>query len=441
VRALVAGFWGMASAPDCTADSVVRLAREATAQASVNRWPTGPLVELDHYPPADTGSWTTPLVRDPFQVSVEEKMDFLQDCVGAAEQLGLQDVTLTTQLTFRRQEKVFASTTNAYVTQTLSWVGPSDIAVTLTNPTTQAQQQLVAPVVPLQSGGYEQVASLRPHDQLAGWVEEVRGQRWTMPIPIGKFPLVLDAYTTAALVRSTFGYATELDRVRGDEVNAGGTSYLTEASLGQSIAHPMVTVTGSRSEPHGPAMTGWDDEGVAPHPFPLVRDGTLVDFATSRADAPQLSTWYAQHQQPVRSHGCAVADTAADLPVVMPPDLTLHPGTADTSFEQLIATIRQGFAVVRGECDLDRAQWSGQGSGTMYEIRNGTLGRYLGPSAAFRFRSTELWHNVLALGGPSSARLRGFRSTKGQPEQTASHGVWAVPMAVNNMVVFDALRI
>ena len=440
VRALVAGGWGFATAPDCTEDSVVRLARQATAQAAIPRWPTETPIQLDDHPPTQTGTWTTPMVRDPFQVSVDEKVDWLQNCLGAPERVGLHDVSLSTQLVFRRQEKVFASTTGAYVTQTLVWVGPSDLSVQVTDPATQAQQAVTIPLVPLQSGGYEWLATVQLDDRVEGWVDEAWRQARKIPVPIGRVPLVLDAYTTAALVRSTVGYATEWDRVRGDDVNAAGTSYLSAATLGQAVAAPTVTVTGSRSQPRGPALVGWDDDGVASSSFPLVDRGVLVDFATSRADATQLRTWYTSRRQAVRSHGCAVADTAADRPLVMPPDLTLTPGTGTAGFADLVAGVGTGVAVVRGECDLDREQRAGQGTGTMYEIRNGRLGRVLNPGATFLFRSAEVWHHLLSVGGAASTVLRGFRSSKGEPEQTASHGVWAVPIALRDIVLIDADR-
>lgn len=440
VRALVGGGWGFATAPDCTEDSVVRLARQATAQAAIPRWPTGTPIQLDDHPPTQTGTWTTSVARDPFLVSVDEKVDWLQNCLGASERLGMHDVSLSAQLVFRRQEKVFASMTGAYVTQTLFWVGPLDLDVEVTDPATQAKQSVTVPIVPLQSGGYEVLSAVQPDDHLDGWVDEVWRQTRKMPVPIGQVALVLDAHTTAALVRSTVGYATEWDRVRGDDVNATGTSYLSAATLGQSVAASSVTVTGSRSHPHGPAQAGWDDEGVASESFPLIDRGVLVDFATSRADATQLRPWYTSRQQVVRSHGCAVADTAADRPLVMPPDLMMTPGTGTAGFADLVAGVGRGVAVVRGECDLDREQRAGQGMGTMYEIRNGRLGRMLNPGATFLFRSADIWHHLLSLGGTESTMLRGFRSSKGEPEQTASHGVWAVPIALRDVVLIDVGR-
>ena len=439
VRVWGSGGWGLATSPECSADSVVRLAREAAEQAATPHWPTGAELALDAAPPVATGSWRTPLIRDPFDVSVDEKTDWLRDLHAAPERIGLSDVTLSAQLPCRRQEKVFAATTGAYLTQTLSWIGPVELTVTVTDPVTQAESEITTLVAPLQTGGYELVEGFRPDAQLEGWVAEALRTRRSIPVPLGRCPIVVDTCTAAALVRSTIGYATELDRVRGDDVNASGTSFLTPTVLGQSIASPIVTITGSRERPHGPAATGWDDEGVAAQTFPLVDRGVLVDFATSRAEAPALAAWYTARQWPVRSRGCAVANSAADLPLVRPPDLVMAPGAGNVHFEDLVAQVGHGVAVMRGDCALDKEQRAGQGAGTMFEIRRGQIGRYLGPTAAFLFRSTELWRNVMALGGATSTELHGFVSSKGQPEQTASHGVWAVPMVVQDVTVIDAL--
>jgi TldD protein len=440
VRALAGGAWGMASAPDCTPEMVGQLAREAAAEASVNTWSTAAPIVLDDHPPTETGRWSTPLVRDPFQVSVEEKIDFLHACLSATELMGMSDISLETKLTFRRQEKIFASTSGAYVTQTLSWVGPCDLGVTFLDPATWARASVTAPTVPLQSGGYELLAALRPLDRLPALVDELHRQQLTAPVQVGRYEVVFDAHTTAALVAAMIGQATEMDRVRGDELSSGRSSFLSVASLGTHVAHPTVTVTGSRSLPNGPATTGWDDEGVTPGTFPIVQDGVLVDFATSRSDVTPLREWYATRNQPVRSHGCATANSAADFPVVYPPDLTLHPSAAGARFDTLVSNVKRGVAVLRGDCTMDRDQCSGQVYGTVYDIRDGRLGRYLGPGAVLSVRSSEVWRNIIALGGASSAAWRGFISKKGQPEQEGIHGVLAVPMTVRDLVLINAAQ-
>jgi TldD protein len=446
VRALADGFWGFASGTVGTPDAVTRLATEAVAQAKVNNWGTGAYVTLDAHPSTATGHWSTPMERDPFQVSIEEKADFLHTVLGAPEALGLTNVSVSSELIFRRQHKVFAATTGAYTTQTLVWTGPSAASITILDPTTWRRLNLAVPVVPLQSAGYECVTPLRIHDRLPRLVDEIRRQDNRVPLPVGKYTVVFDAHTTAALIRSTIGYAAELDRIRGDEINAAGTSYLKLDSLGTRIAHPTLTVTGTRSLSRGPAAIGWDDDGIAPQPFDIVNQGVLNHLVTGREHAPMLEAHLRQQHrstassgESIVSRGCVTADTAANLPLVRSPDLVMRPSKDEADFDTLMANAKEGVAVLYGDCVMDRSLGTGQGYGYLFEIRNGQLGRYFGTSAAFRFRASELLNSIIALGGASSAELRGFTPTKGEPAQSAPHGVVAVPMQARDIILFDSL--
>jgi TldD protein len=75
VRALANGAWGFAASPYWNLDEAARLGRDAVAQARTNARVSATDVELGSYPVA-TGSWTTPIRIDPFQIPIEEKLDF-----------------------------------------------------------------------------------------------------------------------------------------------------------------------------------------------------------------------------------------------------------------------------------------------------------------------------------------------------------------------------
>src|SRR5690606_18852292 len=150
---------------------------------------------------------------------------------------------------------------------------------------------------------------------------------------------VLDAPSMVALLDRTLGRATELDRALGYEANAGGTSYLNDpfGMLGSYEAGaPLLTVTGNRSEPGGLATVQWDDEGVRPDTFPLVENGVLTDFQTTRESAGWLEDYYARTGRPFRSHGCANAPAAVDPPLQHTPNLVLTPGREELDFDDLV---------------------------------------------------------------------------------------------------------
>jgi hypothetical protein len=54
-------------------------------------------------------------------------------------------------------------------------------------------------------------------------------------------------------------------------------------------------------------------------------------------------------------------------------------------------------------------------------------------------RSLPFLQNIAAMGDATSAEWRGFTSTKGQPEQEITHGVCAVPMLVQDVILRNAV--
>jgi TldD protein len=254
---------------------------------------------------------------------------------------------------------------------------------------------------------------------------------------------VFDAYATAAIVDGTFGAALELDRALGLEANAAGTSYLApvEQVLGTPIASPLVTLTGDRSMPGGVATVQWDDDGMTPRDFPLITQGVAVDYATSNEHAGTLASWYRRQGMPVTSNGCAAAGDALAMPLIRTPNLTLQPGAVDRSFLDLVAGVDHGIAILGGRVSMDQQQRNGVGMSTMaYRITKGKLAGTL-TSVAYLFRTPEFWKGVMAIGGASSAAVRGFTTTKGQPVQTTVHSVRSVAVHVKQVRVVDGQQL
>jgi TldD protein len=235
------------------------------------------------------------------------------------------------------------------------------------------------------------------------------------PVEVGRYDTVLDALSVARLLDDTLGRATELDRALGYEANADGTSYLTDPAgmIGTYQAGAsLLTVVANRAEPGGAATVRWDDEGIVPDEFPLVQGGVLADFQTTRESAGWLKGRYAKLGKPFRSHGCAAAPTGLFVPLPHPPNLVLTPGHAAHDFDALVAGIANGIAIEGATLDMDFQGSSGLGSGRVYEVKHGKRVAMLN-AAGFLFRATELWKNLLALGGLPVSGAMGCRRRKG----------------------------
>jgi TldD protein len=292
--------------------------------------------------------------------------------------------------------------------------------------------------------GWERILDAKLRDQSPGLIAEAEELLALpkKPVEVGRYDIVCDATTVADFVNSTLGMATELDRTLGYEANAGGTSYLGPdpfTHLGTSLGQALVNVHGDRSMSQGLATVKWDDEGVLPESFTLVEQGTLVDYQTTREQAAWLNRWYAQRNQPVRSHGCAAASSAIAITQEYTPNLTLTPGTDDIGFDELVANTKRGLAITGGGATMDFQSRGGTGIGMIREITNGKLGAII-VGAGFLFDSTELWKTLTALGGTSHREMIPAGEVKGEPAQSASHSVMAVPGSFKDMAIIDVRR-
>jgi TldD protein len=447
VRVRAAGAWGFAASAVWTSEEVVALAQEAAAQARVNArvtaagsaWPTTPVA---------TGHWATPITTDPFTLLLEERLDYLRYWQALAFRYRGCRSALDTA--FTREERAVATSEGSYVTQTLyQSSGTYRLHRDFFVRGEQKQANAYAAGLTSAAAGWELFEEADLPNQIPFLHAEADPWRTNPPMrpgEVGRYDVVFDASTMGSLMDRTFGAATQLDRVLGYEANAGGTSYLGPNPLEllgtYQAASPLVTVTANRSMPRGVGTVKWDDEGVEPDEFTLVKDGLLVDYQTTRALAPVLAPYYQKLGKPVRSHGCAWSENATCITTQHTPNLVLEPGSVDVDFEGLVGDTKKGLYVTGATITVDFQQRTGFGMGGVLEIVNGQLTGTAITGLKFLFSTAELWKNVVALGGaPSVLQYASAASTgKGQPLQTAPHSVRSVPAKVTNVSFIDMTR-
>src|SRR5690606_10671161 len=94
-------------------DEVERAARHAVAQARGNAQARRSAVELAPAEVEPDGRWRTPIRIDPFDISIEEKVDLLFRANAAA--LGVDGAAFVTSSIFSvREEKLFASSEGTF---------------------------------------------------------------------------------------------------------------------------------------------------------------------------------------------------------------------------------------------------------------------------------------------------------------------------------------
>lgn len=444
VRTLVDGAWGFAASPLWTPEEVARLGREAATQARTNARGGRRKVAIGDPPPVAAGEWRTPIKRDPFTVSLEEKIDVAYAFAETASRSNLgatvASVGAGMDTYFQRQEKTFASTDGSFTSQTL-YTGKPSFSVGVTTPKGKAGRS--SDILQPASGGWELVSEAKLADEMPRLIEESLLMVDAVRVIPDRYDIVFDARATAQILARTVGLAMELDRVLGFEANAGGTTYLAppEDMLGKFTLGPeILTVKANRSRPGGVSTVEWDDEGVRPADYTLIDKGLVVDYHTTRELAGTLAPWYGKTGHPVRSHGCASRQSAIDVTMLAPPNIEMVPGADDTSFDDLVASLDKGLVICAGGVYADRQQLNGEVDGEMvYEVRKGKRTRFISHSEVL-FRAPDLWKSLQAIGGRGTQHWSGTTVYKGQPTQECSFGVGAVPARFKKVPVTDNMR-
>jgi TldD protein len=426
VRVLAGGAWGFAASREVNADEVVRVARQAVAQARANAAAIKRPVELaptERYPDA---KWSSPVQVDPFTVPIEEKVDLLLR--ANAEALKVEGARfVNSSMFFLKQEKTFASSEGSYIEQTFFRAYPVMNITAVGNNDFQSRQSTdVAP----RGLGYEHVRDARLPENAGRWAEEAVAKLTAKAVQPGRYDLVLLPTHLWLTIHESIAHPTELDRIMGFEANYAGTSFISpiDQYLGKFRYGPdFMNVQGERSTPGGLSSVGYDDEGVRPDEFLIVRNGMMNDLQTTREQAPWLADWYRSQGRPVRSHGNSYAQNWSDVQFQRMPNINLLANTQrDVTVEELVADVQDGILIDGdGSFSIDQQRYNAQFGGQVFkEIKNGKV---TGPlkEVAYQMRTPEFWNSMDGLGGRSTYFIGGsFFDGKGQPSQSnaVNHG-------------------
>ncbi|HCT57053.1 MAG TPA: TldD/PmbA family protein [Gemmatimonas aurantiaca] len=427
VRVLVDGCWGFAATQELTKPGVGGAAQEAVAIAKANRVARDRRVELAPTPAHPNATWRSSYVTDPFTIAVEEKADLLLRANAAA--LTVANVRFVNSgLSFVKEERNYANTEGSVITQDYvrSWVTMSCTAVAPDRSGTAVRgPEVVQPA----GRGWEYVLEADIVTNAKVWAAEAAEKLTAKAVEPGRYDLILHPSQLFLTIHESIGHSTELDRAMGYEANYAGTSFISppDKVLGSLRLGPsMMNVVGNRSEVGALATIGYDDDGVQPEDFHIVKDGVFVDYQTTREQAPWLRAWYEKNGKPVRSHGCAYAQSWADVSFQRMPNVSLQPGDKDLGWDDLIAATDKGIAMIgRASYSIDQQRYNAQfGAQLCYEIRKGKIVGQV-KDAAYQMRTPDFWNTLDMLGGKKSYMHGGtFNDGKGQPGQAnaVSHG-------------------
>lgn len=442
VRALVDGTWGFAATRILTIDGAAAAAREAVAIAKASRVARAIGVEWLPTPTVKDGYWKSAFTQDPFEVPVEQKADLL--IKANANAMKAKNVKYVfSGFFFVKDERHYANTDGTVTKQDVvrSWPTMQITAVSADFTDFQNRSNMVAPM----ARGWEYVLTNDLVGNAQQWGEEAAAKLTGKPVEQGRYDLVLDPQNLWLTIHESIGHPTELDRAMGYEANYAGTSFIAppEKMLGTLKYGPsLMNIQGDRSQEGGLSTIGWDDDGVKPDEFLIVKNGMFNDYQTTREQAPWLRWWYEKNGRPVRSHGCSYAQGWDNVQFQRMPNVSLMPGEKDLTMNDLIAATDRGILIQGdGSFSIDQQRFNAQFGGQLYhEIKGGKVVGVL-KDVAYQIRTPDFWNSMDMIGGTRSYELGGsFFDGKGQPPQVnaVSHG--SPPARFRNVNVINTGR-
>ena len=418
IRVVADGAFGFAASSTVTPEEIDRVAAKAVAIARASaRVGKGAVVLAPVKAIQDR--YETPIERDPFSVSLDEKLDYLLGAHKEAQAVpGIAIVQGS--LSAWREEKVFASTEGSYIEQVI----------------TQSGLNLEATAV---GGGEVQVRSYPnsfSHWMTKGWeltreydlpnnarriAEEAVALLSAPQCPAGVTTLILDGQQTALQIHESCGHPIELDRVLGMEAAFAGTSFLTTDKLNSSYRYgsDVVNMTADATLPGGLGTFGYDDEGVPAQRIDVVKNGIFSGYLTDRQTAALLGL--------PQSGGCSRAEGWNRLAMIRMTNVNLLPGT--WTLDDLIADTDDGLYMLTNKSwSIDDKRLNFQfGCEMAYEIKNGKLGRMF-KNPTYQGMTPQFWGACDAVCNADHWVLWGTPNCgKGQPMQIGHTGHGAAP--------------
>jgi TldD protein len=426
VRTLVDGTWGFAATRLMTKDGAAAAAREAAAIAKASRIARDQPVEWLPGPAYKDVKWKGAYTTDPWDVPVEQKADLLLK--ANANAMKAKNVKFVSSvLFFVKDERNYANSDGSVIVQDTVRTWPLMQITAVSADFTDFQNR--ANVAQPMARGWEYVLASDLVGNAPKWGEEASAKLSAKPVEVGRYDLVLDPSHLWLTIHESIAHPTELDRAMGYEANYAGTSFVAppEKMLGQfRYGQELMHIVGDRSQEGALSTIGYDDDGVKPEAFDIIKDGVVVDYQTTREQAPWLRWWYEKNGKPVKSHGCAYAQGWNNVQFQRMPNVSLQPSAKDLTQADLVSGVDNGILIIGdGSFSIDQQRYNAQfGGQVFYEIKGGKVGGML-KDVAYQIRTPDFWRSMDMVGGRRTYALGGsFFDGKGQPGQVnaVSHG-------------------
>src|SRR3954469_13356055 len=286
VRVIHRGSWGFASGVVLTREEALRVAETAIAVAEVAAEMTSAPIEIATEPVHADVTWVSSYDVNPFDVPTAEKAALLIDWTERLRRGAAVDHA-TASVGQVQENKYYADLAGTETTQQRVRLDPEAQAMGAGADTFDSMRTIAPPV----GRGWEYMTGgIKDWDAELDEIPELLAEKLKAPgIESGRYDLVIHPSNLWLTIHESIGHATELDRALGYEANYAGTSFATVDKLNTlQYGSRVMNVVGDRTQPHGLATIGYDDEGVQTQSWDIIKDGVLVGYQLDRSMAQMM---------------------------------------------------------------------------------------------------------------------------------------------------------
>ncbi len=422
VRVLFGGAWGFA------ATSNVKEIDACFDLACKNAMTAAKLVGVPlkmGKKPAHRGTFSSPVKKDPFTVSLKEKLDFL----GGLDARLKEDWIIKRYVyaEFQKKNIYFFNSEGTEVERSLMNVFAKMMVMALDGDGQMQRRSQELFTTGKGTRGYEM---LTDPELFSGHADRIKSELKQLitaeTLDYGRRSVILLPGQGFLQVHETIGHPLELDRILGYELSYAGGSFVNLDSFGKlQYGSKKLSVSAFGGIENSPGSFGFDDEGTPERDYLLIDKGMLVNALSSRAMVDEANQ-KAGREIFTQSGGAARATAFYRAPIDRMTNVNILPGN-DGTLEDIIASTKDGIVLdnpVSWSIGSNREHFH-FGCEIAWEVKEGKRTRVL-RNPTYQGHTVEFYNSLSAVGDASTWRVWQVDNCgKGEPNQVMQlgHGI------------------
>jgi len=417
IRVIADGAWGFYSSAFINQREISRAAEMAVAIAKASALINKTRIRLAPKAAA-RDFYRTPLKVDPFEMTVSQKLDYLRrldDLVAKAD----GSISRESFLDFKKTIKFYCDSEGSEIRQELFHSGAGLTVTAIGSGRARASRSFPSNEGLFLSGGWDLIEKEPFADNIPRLCEEARAVLAAPECPSKVCDIVLDGSHLGLVIHESIGHALELDRVLGSERNFSGASFATPDKVGRlKYGSEHINVVCDSAAVTGLGSFGYDDEGVKAVSTPLIVNGILSGYLSSRETAYQASAALSASM---------VAEGWGNIPLIRMTNTNLMPG--QYTLNDLIGGIDDGvYMETSSSWSIDDMRQNFQFGCQFGRLIEGGKLTTIVKNPIYTSDTVDFWNSCDGLGDASLWRIWGTPNCgKGQPGQNARTGQGASP--------------